>query len=176
MTTGPRGTTFFGRPQHKAGSVRHPFVGLDRRVLLLIATSWFCITPAVPGIAQTRQERGVLTVVIDGLENDVGTVRIALSDSEENYYDFANPTIGASAPIQDGIARWQFPELPFGSYAVKAFHDEDDDGDLNTNFLGIPIEDYGFSNNASGLFGPPGWEDAHFQFQADTMTVRISFE
>lgn len=146
------------------------------RHLSLVATSWLCLTSAVPSLAQPRPESGALTVVIEGLQNDNGSVRIAISGSEENYDDYANPMIGVSAAIERGVARWQFSELPFGDYAIKAFHDEDSDGDLNTNFLGIPVEDYGFSNNASGLFGPPSWEAARFRFRSDTMTVRISFE
>ena len=154
----------------------YPFTGSPMRRVLLFATGWFFVASTNPLPAQTRPESGILTIVVERLENDLGSVRIALSDSEENYYDYANPTIGVSAPIQGRTALWQFAELPFGDYAIKVFHDEDADGDLDTNFLGIPVEDYGFSNNVSGLFGPPGWEAARFRFRSDTMTVRISLE
>jgi len=154
----------------------HPSTGSVTRRYFLVAAGWFFVASALPCLAQPRPESGVLTVVVEKLENDLGSVRIALSDSEENYYDYPNPTFGVSALIQGRIARWQFAVLPFGDYAIKVFHDEDADGDLDTNFLGIPVEDYGFSNNASGLFGPPGWEAARFGFRSDTMTVWISLE
>ncbi len=126
--------------------------------------------------APQQAASGTLSVVIGGLSSDRGVVRIALSPSEENYYDYPNPLIGVSAPIKGGIARWDFQDLPFGDYAIKVFHDENGDGELDTNFLGIPVEDYGFSNNASGLFGPPSWEAARFRFEADSLTTHIAID
>lgn len=141
-----------------------------------LAAFWLFATFPLALPVQQALPSGTLTVVITGLASDMGSVRIALSDSEDNYYDYPNPTIGISAPIQRGVAVWHFEKLARGSYALKAFHDEDGDGDLDTNFLGIPVEDYGFSNNASGLFGPPSWDAACFRFDADTLTVWISLD
>ena len=141
-----------------------------------LAVLWLCAAIGLAHSIQQDPPSGTLIVIIEGLTSDLGTVRVALSDSEENYYDYPNPTIGISVPIQRGIALWRFERLAHGSYALKAFHDEDGDGELDTNFLGIPVEDYGFSNNASGLFGPPSWDAASFQFYADTLTVRISLD
>ena len=50
--------------------------------------------------------------------------------------------------------------LPAGRYAVKAFHDENDNGELDTNLVGIPSEGYGFANDPSTTFGPPDFEEA----------------
>lgn len=146
------------------------------RRFALVTTVWLILLSPSPHHFHQRSNTGTLTLIVDGLTHDRGSVRIALSESKENYYDYANPTIGASAPIHSGIAAWQFRELAFGDYAIKAFHDENADGELDTNFLGIPIENYGFSNNASGMFGPPSWDDAFFRFESDTMTVRITFD
>jgi uncharacterized protein (DUF2141 family) len=44
--------------------------------------------------------------------------------------------------------------------AIAVYHDENNDGQLNRNRLGIPTERYGFSRNARGLTGPPGFEQA----------------
>ena len=57
---------------------------------------------------------------------------------------------------------------------MKLFHDENENGELDTGFLGIPKEDYAFSNNASGVFGPPSYDKAKFELTAD-LTVEISF-
>lgn len=140
----------------------------------LMATAWLISFTALQHPSYQHSSIGTLTVTIDGLESDRGSVRIALSNSEENYYDYPNPTLGVSAPIRKGIATWRFHNLPFGTYAIKAFHDENGDGELDTNFLGIPVESYGFSTNSSGLFGPPSWEAARFLFEADSLTVWIS--
>lgn len=52
--------------------------------------------------------------------------------------------------------------MPDGVYAVSCFHDEDDDGVFDMYLGFMPKEDYGCSNGATGMFGPPKWEDAKF--------------
>ncbi len=49
-----------------------------------------------------------------------------------------------------------------GEYAVACFHDENANNDLDTNFLGIPVEGTGASNDARGFMGPPDYDDARF--------------
>ena len=49
---------------------------------------------------------------------------------------------------------------PRGQYAANAFHDENDNGELDTNLIGIPTEGYGFTNDPRTTFGPPDFEDA----------------
>jgi uncharacterized protein (DUF2141 family) len=51
-----------------------------------------------------------------------------------------------------------------GNYAVAIFHDVNQNGKLDKNIFGIPTEDYGFSNNARGSFGPPSYKDCSFSF------------
>ena len=51
-------------------------------------------------------------------------------------------------------------DLAPGRYALSAFHDENDNGELDTNLMGIPSEGYGFGNDASAAFGPPSFEAA----------------
>ena len=46
-------------------------------------------------------------------------------------------------------------DLAPGRYALSAFHNENDNGELDTNLLGVPSEGYGFGNDASAAFGPP---------------------
>ena len=115
-------------------------------------------------------------VIIDRLESNRGSVGIALSNFEHDYYDYPNPTISVSAPLRRGIATFEFRVLPFSDYAIKAYHDKNANGELDTNVLGIPVEDYGFSGNASGLFGPPGGRHAFFRFESDTLTLQIPFD
>ena len=56
-----------------------------------------------------------------------------------------------------------FEDVPEGIYAVSYVHDENDNGKMDTNFVGIPKEDYGCSNNAKGFMSAPKWEDAKFE-------------
>jgi uncharacterized protein (DUF2141 family) len=56
------------------------------------------------------------------------------------------------------------------------YHDENKNGKLDTNFLGIPTEDYGYSNNVSAWFGPPSWERAKFLFNSKEMLIEIDID
>jgi uncharacterized protein (DUF2141 family) len=63
--------------------------------------------------------------------------------------------------------------LEFGEYAIRIFHDENENEKIDTNIFGIPTEDYGYSNDASSWFGPPSWEKAKFIFNKPEMTIEI---
>ena len=128
--------------------------------------------------AQTAVERGTgsLTIVVTGLEIDDGEVQIAVSTSREDYESDDPAFIEVRSNIENVQAEYIFEELPFGEYAIKLFHDENMDGEINSNFLGIPTEDYGFSNNASGTFGPADYDDAKFIFEQSEMTMEISVD
>lgn len=127
-------------------------------------------------LAQTEEDKntGSLTIVITGLENDDGEVLITVSNSRENYESDNPAFIGMKVKIENRKAEYTFEELPVGEYAIKLFHDENMDGELDTNFLGIPTEDYGFSNNVRGTFGPADYDDAKFLFEQTEMTMNIS--
>ena len=62
----------------------------------------------------------------------------------------------------EGSLEFVFENIPNGKYAIMAYHDENNNGKLDTNFLGIPKEGYGFSNNAKGKFSAPSFEKASF--------------
>lgn len=81
--------------------------------------------------------------------------------------NFKNVVVKATAPAM----RFSF-EVPDGTYAIKAFYDVDGDQKLGANFLGIPTEPYGFSNNARGTFAPPGFDKAVFDLSGQK-TLRI---
>lgn len=120
-------------------------------------------------------QKASLIVKIKGLKSDQGTVKVALCNSSENYKDDLSPFKAAIIEIKNNQAIAVFDNLPAGNYAVKAFHDENNNDDFDTNFLGIPKEDYGFSNNARGLFGPPSWDAAKFQLNKMDQIVEINF-
>lgn len=120
-------------------------------------------------------QKSRLIVKIKGLKSDQGTVKVALCNSSENYKDDLSPFKAAIIEIKNNQAIAVFDNLPAGNYAVKAFHDENNNDDFDTNFLGIPKEDYGFSNNARGLFGPPSWDAAKFQLNKMDQIVEINF-
>ena len=67
---------------------------------------------------------------------------------------------------------YTFSNLTTGEYALAIYHDENSNGKLDSNFLGMPTEDYVFSNYATGNFGPPSFEDAKFTL-TDTLDIKL---
>lgn len=74
------------------------------------------------------------------------------------------PVRSAVAKINGRDALCKFSRVPKGEYGISAFHDENSNGKLDTNLLGMPTEDYCASRNARGTFGPPSFDDAKFKY------------
>jgi uncharacterized protein (DUF2141 family) len=129
-------------------------------------------------VAQTTEKvkAGDLFIVITDLQNDDGLVFLALCDSREDFESAGEYYLSLKVRIENGIAKRTINELPYGEYAIKLYHDENSDGEFNSNFLGIPTEDYGFSNNATGTFGPADYADTKFLFEQSKMTMNISID
>ena len=81
---------------------------------------------------------------------------------------------GLRAPARTGTMRFVVQDLAPGRYALSAFHDENDNGELDTNLLGIPSEGYGFGNDAGAAFGPPSFEAAAVDVDAASSVTALT--
>jgi uncharacterized protein (DUF2141 family) len=118
-------------------------------------------------------ERFPLTVSVSELENDKGRVAVALFASADDFPDQKRALSGQLTRIQKGRASVTFPALLPGRYAVAVLHDENENSKMDFNFLGMPLEGYGFSNDASAPFGPPSFDDAAFRLRARPSVVAV---
>jgi uncharacterized protein (DUF2141 family) len=100
-------------------------------------------------------------VTVEGVRNDHGRVLVALCTVAE----FLRPHCAwkANAPAAAGTVTLRIEGVPPGTYAAQAFHDENDNGRIDRNLLGLPEEGMGFSNDAPMVFGPPRFATAAFQ-------------
>ena len=119
--------------------------------------------------AQTETQN--IIVNISNFDNNEGKVMVALYDSGSSFLKTSKK--GMIGIIKSNTSIVTFKDVPKGIYAISIFHDENDNGKLETNFLGIPKEDTGTSNNAPARFGPPKWEDAKFEIKNKTITLNI---
>ena len=101
-----------------------------------------------------------------------GKVSVAVCDRARFLKQCAH---SASAPAQAGETTVLVRGVPPGTWAVVAYQDENTNGELDTNLLGIPKEPYGFSRDARSKFGPPGFDDAAIEVgeAPTTATVRL---
>lgn len=123
-----------------------------------------------------KQKMGNLTVVITDIENNKGNIQIGLFNSEESYKGEKEKFKGAIIKVKNNKAIWILKDIPYGNYAIKAFHDENSDDKMNTNFIGIPIEKYGFSNNPSILFGAPSYSKTKFLINSVNTKIEIKLK
>ncbi|OAK61507.1 hypothetical protein A3K87_21555 [Variovorax paradoxus] len=107
--------------------------------------------------------------VADGPAADA-TLYVALYSDAAGYAD-SKPVASQTTPMREGKARLVFPGLAPGRYALRAFADENGNGKLDTNLMGMPTERYGFSNDAKGNRAAPDFEAAAIRVDADLQTA-----
>jgi uncharacterized protein (DUF2141 family) len=123
-----------------------------------------------PKIRFTQNKYCTLQVQINELRNSKGKIRLQLFNQSKVI------VMGESKLIQNNQCFLSFSNLPQGKYAIRYFHDENNNNKMDTNWLGIPIEGYGFSNNATGLWGPPTFEEQLFKIISnDTIQLNIKY-
>lgn len=110
-----------------------------------------------------------LTIEVRGIERPEGSLFVAVYASEETF--LKKPLTGFRVEAKDSTVRIPCQGLPAGSYAISVFHDANGNGRLDTGTYGIPLEKYGFSNDAEGVMGPPAYKDCRFELKADTTLV-----
>ena len=120
--------------------------------------------------AQTSKTNEI-SVVISNLKNNNGKVYVALYDTASSF--LGEGIKGDICKIENNSCTVIFKDVQNGTYAVSMFHDENNNNKMDTNFMGIPKEDYGCSNNAKGFMGPPKWEDAKFQVHNQSIIKHI---
>lgn len=119
-----------------------------------------------------EQKTGTLLIVAEGFESEDGHVLIQLANSQEDYEADDEGFRVAKIKAAGGKATTTFEGLPYGEYALKIFHDENDNEELDIGWTG-PEERYGFSNDARALMGPPDWDDAKITLDAPEKTTKI---
>ncbi len=116
-----------------------------------------------------------LAVSIKNLSPPTGTVEVTLFNSAETF--MKEPYRQQSGKSNEkGEFITEFTDLTSGEYAVVVVHDANDNGKLDTGFLGFGAESYRFSNDASSWFGRPDFEDAVIVTAPEGNLVEIDFE
>ena len=127
-------------------------------------------------VASADELTGILMVEIAGLKDETGNLYISVYDSDSTWRS-EETVIGKRISIADALdgelVRTEL-QLPLGDYALAVFFDVDDNGELDSNFMGKPKEPVAWSNNAVWDFGPPSYEEAVFTLSAEPIILRIS--
>jgi uncharacterized protein (DUF2141 family) len=116
----------------------------------------------------------MLQVMVTGVRNGNGTVNICVFTTEQGFPDCSkSPALAfRQQPAVPGTLRFNFNIDP-GPHAVSVLHDENNNGRLDTNFLGIPREGVGVSNNPLPRRGPPSFAEAVFRLPPEGTEIVV---
>jgi uncharacterized protein (DUF2141 family) len=132
------------------------------RILGLCAA--LSLTGAFGGSSMADTPRGAsLRIVVSGVRNTSGLLRVSLFRSADGYPEDSTKAVRTlSVPVSDQANELHLASVPPGTWALAVLHDENRNGKLDKNFVGIPTEGVGASNGAASRLGPPKFEDARF--------------
>ena len=134
-------------------------------IVAILTTTILFITNSI-----TAQNNTVTATVINAT-SDAGKVGFALYD-KTNFR--IKPIQGAASKIVNGKSVVVFKNVTAGEYAVICYHDKNNNDKMDFETNGMPLEDYGASNNVMN-FGPPKFEDAKFTIIDKNVSLEIKF-
>ena len=107
-----------------------------------------------------------LTVSVSGLKSNAGLVKVGLYNSDGTFLKSTYKSI--TSEIKNKSTTVTFVGIPKGEYGISTYQDENSNGKLDKNMMGIPSEDFACSNDAKGFMGPPKYEDAKFNIDKNS--------
>ena len=123
-----------------------------------------CAAPPEPPQLYEEGTTGTLELRVTGFESAEGQALINVFTGPQGFPgDSELAVVALERPIEDGAVAVTIPDVPAGYVAVAAFHDLDEDFELDANLLGIPTEAWAVTNQATGSFGPPAFADAQVE-------------
>ena len=142
-------------------------------IKIVLAVVFLALLVVAPS-AVSSESIGKLIVDISGFPSSDGFAMVALHNSEESYKGGEDSAIAKTKTMVVGQkAQVVFTNLPYGWYGVSLYHDENSNGEMDKNAMGIPREAYGFSNNAKGFFGKPSYKKIRFQLDSAEKQIAI---
>lgn len=122
-------------------------------------------------------DTGRIEVRVQALRSDAGQVFVSLFNSEDGFPSGDQPPFRTrSAKQLNGEATVVFEDVPYGEYAVAAYHDEDGNGKMKTVYGTIPLEGIGISRDAKGVMGPPKFKDAKFELATGATVIAVQIK
>ena len=123
----------------------------------------------------TFSQTGEILVRINGFRNNHGQVNVVLFNQSKGFpSEYKYGLISKSQPVDTSLITFTFDSLSYGEYAVSVLHDENKNGKMDTNFLGIPREGYGVSNNIKPKMRPPRFDEAVFELKIPREIINIT--
>jgi len=132
---------------------------------------------SLPSLTAQTRGTGTLTVHVNGARNTKGKIGVSLFQSPQGFPEDTSKAIRQeSVEIDPSTMSTQvvFKNLPQGTYAVSVLHDENGNGKMDKNFVGMPKEGYGASNNPKKKMHAPTFDEAKFSLDNAEQTIGVT--
>ena len=118
--------------------------------------------------SQAESKTTTIKVDAEKIRSTTGMMACALFNVADGFPDVQAKSFQyVYVSINSGVASCEFKDLSAGTYAVSVFHDENDNKKLDKNFVGMPLEGYGVSNNIRNMMSAPGFKESSFQLNGE---------
>lgn len=124
-----------------------------------------------------ENKTGTLILNYNNIQSNEGAIVIKLYDeTSPKFPNTKSAILIKTVKMENGKAKIVFENLPFGVYAYTTFHDENSNGEMDTNMIHFPLEGYAFSNNLKITFGPPSFGKASFKLDQKKMNINVQLK
>ena len=113
-------------------------------------------------------------VTVADVRSARGEVTVSLWRDAATFLEDGHEVAVVRSPAKLGEMRLCIEAPEAGSYAITAKHDENGNGALDKNWMGIPTEPYGFANDPSLRFRGPTLEDSTIFVPAEGVAIEIT--
>ena len=138
----------------------------------LLASASLTVAEPEPSVVLFAADDGSITATVEGLRNSRGKALFHLFSEGKAFPGKPSKAVRRGrGTIESGRASVRWEDVPAGVYAISVVHDENGNGKLDTNLIGMPKEGVGASNDAKSKTGPPKWAQAKFEHAGSTRQV-----
>jgi uncharacterized protein (DUF2141 family) len=130
--------------------------------------TWAIVVAFLSSAGARASAGNTITVHVSTFRSEKGSLHCRLYSRADGFPGKPPYQAEQTVAVTGKTMACVFPGVAAGTYAVAVFHDENGNGKLDTNFLGIPREGVGVSNNKMRSMGPPTWDDSRFALTGDT--------
>lgn len=131
-------------------------------MFLYLLLTWGIFHAPIPDCKE--EPKGTLNLEVSNLSHESGRIWVGVYESDEYFMDREKGLLVQMQVTRAGSLRISIPELPLGEYAIAVFHDINDNGEMDRNFLGIPSEPFSFIKPPKNKWRLPRFEEVAIQF------------
>lgn len=140
--------------------------------MLLRRLSSVCVAAMVASVSCWAAD---LIVVVDGVRNAKGDVELTVYDNPKEWPD-GKSLVDLKEEARSGAVIFRVRDLSPGIYGITAFHDENSNGKLDTNFFGFPLEGFAFSNDIHPFLSAPSFQAVAVRLGTGDETITMHMQ